>query len=150
MPFFKIFTIWHVLPIFILLLFFSPILIILFSLFSGYSENWEHIYNYVLTDYIVNSLILVSGVSILVIIIGSVTAWIVTNYDFTGRRFFEWGLILPLAIPPYILAYTFTGLFDSYGTLNEVAGSIFNLQESESFFPNIRTVSYTHLTLPTT
>ena len=140
MPFFKIFTIWHVLPIFILLLFFSPILIILFSLFSGYSENWEHIYNYVLTDYIVNSLILVSGVSILVIIIGSVTAWIVTNYHFTGRRFFEWGLILPLAIPPYILAYTFTGLFDSYGTLNEVAGSIFNLQESESFFPNIRNI----------
>ena len=140
MPFFKIFTIWHVLPILILLLFFSPILIILFSLFSDYSENWEHIYNYVLTDYIVNSLILVLGVSILVIIIGSVTAWIVTNYHFTGRHFFEWGLILPLAIPPYILAYTFTGLFDSYGTLNEVAGSIFNLQESESFFPNIRNI----------
>ena len=140
MPFFKIFTIWHVLPILILLLFFSPILIILFSLLSDYSENWEHIYNYVLTDYIVNSLVLVSGVSILVIIIGSVTAWIVTNYHFTGRRFFEWGLILPLAIPPYILAYTFTGLFDSYGTLNELAGSIFNLQESESFFPNIRNI----------
>ena len=140
MPFFKILTIWHVLPILILLLFFSPILIILSSLFSDYSENWEHIYNYVLTDYIVNSLVLVSGVSILVIIIGSVTAWIVTNYHFTGRRFFEWGLILPLAIPPYILAYTFTGLFDSYGTLNEVAGSIFNLQESESFFPNIRNI----------
>ena len=96
MQFFKILTIWHVLPILILLLFFSPILIILFSLFSDYSENWEHIYNYVLTDYIVNSLILVLGVSILVIIIGSVTAWIVTNYDFTGRRFFEWGLILSL------------------------------------------------------
>ena len=140
MPFFKIFTIWHVLPILILLLFFSPILIILFSLFSDYSENWEHIYNYVLTDYIVNSLVLVSGVSILVIIIGSLTAWIVTNYHFTGRRFFEWGLILPLAIPPYILAYTFTGLFDSYGTLNELAGSILNLQESESFFPNIRNI----------
>ena len=140
MPFFKIFTIWHALPILILLLFFSPILIILFSLFSDYSENWEHIYNYVLTDYIVNSLVLVSGVSILVIIIGSVTAWIVTNYHFTGRRFFEWGLILPLAIPPYILAYTFTGLFDSYGTLNEIAGSIFNLKESESFFPNIRNI----------
>ncbi len=140
MQFFKILTIWHVLPILILLLFFSPILIILFSLFSDYSENWEHIYNYVLTDYIVNSLILVSGVSILVIIIGSVTAWIVTNYHFIGRRFFEWGLILPLAIPPYILAYTFTGLFDSYGTLNEVAGSIFNLQKSESFFPNIRNI----------
>ena len=118
----------------------SPILVILFSLFSDYSENWQHIYNYVLTDYIVNSFILVSGVSTLVIIIGSVTAWIVTNYQFVGRRFFEWGLILPLAIPPYILAYTFTGLFDSYGTLNEIAGSIFNLQQSESLFPNIRNI----------
>ena len=118
----------------------SPILIILFSLLGDYSENWQHIYNYVLTDYIVNSLILVSGVSTLVIIIGSVTAWIVTNYQFVGRRFFEWGLILPLAIPPYILAYTFTGLFDSYGTLNEIARSIFNLQQSESIFPNIRNI----------
>ena len=118
----------------------SPILIILFSLLGDYSENWQHIYNYVLTDYIVNSFILVSGVSTLVIIIGSVTAWIVTNYQFVGRRFFEWGLILPLAIPPYILAYTFTGLFDSYGTLNEIARSIFNLQQSESLFPNIRNI----------
>ena len=121
-------------PTLILMIFMSPILIILLSLFSDYSENWEHIYNYVLTDYIVSSFILVSGVSTLVIIIGSVTAWVVTNYQFVGRRFFEWGLILPLAIPPYILAYTFTGLFDSYGTLNEIAGSIFNLQQSESPF----------------
>ncbi len=140
MPFLKILSIWHVLPILILLIFISPILIILFSLLGDYSENWQHIYNYVLTDYIVNSLILVSGVSTLVIIIGSVTAWIVTNYQFVGRRFFEWGLILPLAIPPYILAYTFTGLFDSYGTLNEIARSIFNLQQSESLFPNIRNI----------
>ena len=140
MPFLKILSIWHVLPILILLIFISPILIILFSLLGDYSENWQHIYNYVLTDYIVNSLFLVSGVSTLVIIIGSVTAWIVTNYQFVGRRFFEWGLILPLAIPPYILAYTFTGLFDSYGTLNEIARSIFNLQQSESLFPNIRNI----------
>ena len=47
---------------------------------------------------------------------------------------------MPLAIPPAILAYTFTGLFDSYGTLNEIAGSIFNLQQSESPFPNIRNI----------
>tara|TARA_B100000676_G_scaffold46387_1_gene45022 strand:- start:2023 stop:3648 length:1626 start_codon:yes stop_codon:yes gene_type:complete len=139
-PFLKLLSIWHILPIFILLLFFSPIFIILFSLFGDYSDNWQHIYNYVLTDYVINSLILVSGVSILVIVIGSITAWIVTNYNFAGRRFFEWGLILPLAIPPYILAYTFTGLFDSYGTLNQIAGSIFSLKQSDSLFPNIRNI----------
>ena len=140
MQFSKIFSIWHALPIFILLLFIAPILIILSSVLGDYSENWTHIYNYVLTDYIFNSLILVSGVSILVMFIGSVTAWIVTNYHFFGKSFFEWGLILPLAIPPYILAYTFTGLFDSYGTMNEIARSIFNLQQNEVFFPNIRNI----------
>ena len=103
-------------------------------------KTGTHIYNYVLTDYIINSLILVLGVSILVMIIGSVTAWIVTNYQFFGKRVFEWGLILPLAIPPYILAYTFTGLFDSYGTMNEIARSVFNLQQNDVLFPNIRNI----------
>ena len=136
----KIFSVWHGIPLFILLFFLAPILIILSSIFADYSENWSHIYEYVLGDYILNSLILVSGVSLLVMIIGSLTAWLVTNYQFFGKRFFEWGLILPLAIPPYILAYTFTGLFDSYGTMNEIARSLFNLQRNEMLFPNIRNI----------
>jgi len=136
----KIFSVWHGIPLLILLFFLSPILVILSSIFADYSENWSHIYEYVLADYILNSLILVLGVSILVMTIGSLTAWLVTNYQFFGKRFFEWGLILPLAIPPYILAYTFTGLFDSYGTLNEIARSLFNLQQNEMLFPNIRNI----------
>ena len=136
----KIFSVWHGIPLFILLFFLAPILIILSSVFADYSENWSHIYEYVLGDYILNSLILVSGVSLLVMIIGSLTAWLVSNYQFFGKRFFEWGLILPLAIPPYILAYTFTGLFDSYGTMNEIARSLFNLQQNEMLFPNIRNI----------
>ena len=136
----KIFSVWHGIPLFTLLFFLSPILIILSSVFADYSENWSHIYEYVLTDYILNSLFLVSGVSILVMTIGSLTAWLVTNYQFFGKQFFEWGLILPLAIPPYILAYTFTGLFDSYGTMNEIARSLFNLQQNEMLFPNIRNI----------
>ena len=135
-----IFSVWHGIPLFILLFFLAPILIILSSVFADYSENWSHIYEYVLGDYILNSLILVSGVSLLVMIIGSLTAWLVTNYQFFGKRFFEWGLILPLAMPPYILAYTFTGLFDSYGTMNEIARSLFNLEQNEVLFPNIRNI----------
>ena len=136
----KIFSVWHGIPLFILLFFLAPILIILSSVFADYSENWSHIYEYVLGDYILNSLILVSGVSLIVMIIGSLTAWLVSNYQFFGKRFFEWGLILPLAIPPYILAYTFTGLFDSYGTMNEIARSLFNLEQNEMLFPNIRNI----------
>ena len=140
MSFSKILSPWYVLPIITLLIFLAPILIILSSIFSDYSDNWEHIYNYVLIDYVINSIVLVSGVSVLVMVLGSVTAWVVTNYNFFGKKFFEWGLILPLAIPPYILAYTFTGLFDSYGTANEIVRDLFNLQQSAVLFPNIRNI----------
>ena len=129
---------WAVSPFLILFLFLLPILIVLFSLFGGYSENWSHLYNYVLIDYIGNTFYLVIGVSFISLLIGTVSAWIVTNYDFLGKRFLEWALILPLATPPYILAYTFTGFFDSYGTANNLIREIFSLDQSFILFPNIR------------
>ena len=120
---------WKVVPVIVFLLFVTPIFIVLSSLFGEYSENWSHIYEYVLSEYLVNSLILVLGVSFFVLIIGVITAWLVSNYDFTGKNIFEWALILPLAIPPYILAYTFTGLFDSYGSANNLVRNIFFLEK---------------------
>ena len=110
------------------------------SLLGNYSQNWIHLYEYVLLDYIQSSLLLVSGVSFLVLLIGTTTAWTVTNYDFIGKRFFEWALILPLSIPPYILAYTFTGLFDTYGDLNNLLRYIFDLEDSVTVFPNVRNI----------
>lgn len=131
---------WAVLPFLILFLFLLPVLIVLFSLFSGYSENWAHLYNYVLVDYISNTLYLIIGVSLTSLLIGTISAWIVTNYDFFGKRFLEWALILPLATPPYILAYTFTGFFDAYGTANNIIREIFSLDQSFILFPNIRNI----------
>jgi iron(III) transport system permease protein len=131
---------WAVLPFLILFIFLLPVLIVLFSLFSGYSENWAHLYNYVLVDYISNTLYLIIGVSLTSLLIGTISAWIVTNYDFFGKRFLEWALILPLATPPYILAYTFTGFFDAYGTANNIIREIFSLDQSFILFPNIRNI----------
>ena len=110
------------------------------SLLGGYSENWSHLYEYVLFDYISNSLILVVGVGIVVFFLGTITAWTVTNYNFFGRNIFEWALILPLAIPPYILAYTFTGLFDPYGDANIFIREILGLDESVIVFPGVRNI----------
>ena len=117
-----------------------PLIAVLSSLFGEYSDNWSHLYNYVLFDYMKNSAVLVFGVSIMALIIGAGSAWLVSNFDFLGKRFFEWALILPLSIPPYILAYTFTGLFDSYGTLNNLIRNIFELEQSYIFFPSIRNI----------
>ena len=111
---------WEITPVALFIVFIAPVAIVLVSLTGDYSDNWTHLYQYVLTRYIANTVYLVTGVSILVTIVGVGTAWLITNYNFTGKNIFEWGLILPLAVPPYILAYTFTGLFDTYGTANNL------------------------------
>ena len=128
------------LPFAVLIVFTAPLLIVISSLLGEYSENWSHLYEYVLFDYISNSLILVFGVSVVVFLLGTITAWTVTNYNFFGRNIFEWALILPLAIPPYILAYTFTGLFDPYGDANIFIREILGLDESIIIFPGVRNI----------
>ena len=134
------FSIWRLLPFAVLIIFTAPLLIVLSTLFGGYSENWFHLYEFVLTDYIISSGILVIGVSVLVLALGTVTAWTVTTYNFKGKKVFEWALILPLAIPPYILAYTFTGLFDPFGDANNLFRSLFNFEDSVVLFPNVRNI----------
>ena len=71
-----------VLPIFLFFIFIAPIILVLSSLFYGYSDNWFHLYNYVLSEYIINSIFLILGVSFFVVLIGVLSSWLVTNYDF--------------------------------------------------------------------
>tara|TARA_B100000482_G_scaffold126926_1_gene92001 strand:+ start:428 stop:2059 length:1632 start_codon:yes stop_codon:yes gene_type:complete len=129
-----------ILPIFLFLLFVAPVILVLSSLFYGYSENWFHLYNYVLSEYVINSIFLIIGVSFFVVLIGVLSSWLVTNYDFAGKSFFEWALILPLAVPPYILAYTFTEIFDTYGSANIFLNNIFLFEDKKVFFPNVRNI----------
>ena len=129
-----------ILPIFLFLIFVTPVILVLSSLFYGYSDNWFHLYNYVLSEYIINSIFLIIGVSFFVVLIGVFSSWLVTYYDFVGKSFFEWALILPLAVPPYILAYTFTEIFDTYGSANALLNNIFLLDDKKIFFPNVRNI----------
>ena len=131
---------WEITPVALFIVFIAPVAIVLFSLTGDYSDNWTHLYQYVLTRYIANTVYLVTGVSILVTIVGVGTAWLITNYNFTGKNIFEWALILPLAVPPYILAYTFTGLFDTFGTANNLIRDVFDLGREFTFFPKVRNV----------
>ena len=131
---------WKLIPIFFLLVFILPLFFVLSSLFGEFNDNWSHLIEYVLPKYVSNSLILIFGVAILSLILGVGTAWFLTNFDFLGKSWLEWAIILPLAIPPYILAYTFTGLFDSYGSANEMIRYLFNLESDFIFFPNVRNI----------
>ena len=131
---------WIILPTFLFALFVVPVIWIIFSLFGNYSDNWVHIYNYTLSGYIYNTALIIIGTSIGTLIIGVGSAWLVTTYNFTGKKFLEWALLLPFAVPPYILAYTFTGLFDSYGTANNLVRDLFALPNEFIFFPKLRNV----------
>jgi len=129
-----------VITILFFIFFLVPIIFVLLSLFGEYNDNWSHLINYVLTEYILNSIHLIIGVSLVSLVFGVGSAWLISNYDFLGKSWLEWALVLPLAVPPYILAYTFTGLFDTYGTANELFRIVFNLSDNYVFFPNVRNI----------
>lgn len=94
-----------------------PSLYIFFGLFQKQNENWQHIQEYMLLDYALQSVWLVTGTVACTIIVGVTLAWLVAAYDFPLRRFFSFAFVLPLAIPPYIAAYT-------YGAMLSYTGSI--------------------------
>jgi len=107
---------------------------ILVNVFSKSNENWEHIRAFMLNDYIRNTLTIVIFTVILVVIIGTTLAWFVTYYDFPFKNFFKWALILPLAIPPYIGAYTYHGILNYTGIIQKTLRNHFDIQLSQKYF----------------
>lgn len=97
-----------------------PVLAIGFKLFSGPGETWGHIVKHLLWSYTANSMFLFVTCGIMVVSIGVTCAWLVSRYDFPFRRQLEWLLILPLAIPSYIVAYAYAGIFDYGGSLEMI------------------------------
>ena len=89
-----------------------PLVVIMIGVLGRGSETWGHLVDTVLPVYVGNSAILMLGVGGLSLLIGLAPAWLVSAYDFPGRRIFEWALVLPLAIPTYIIAYTYAGVFE--------------------------------------
>ena len=93
-----------------------PLATVLGALFlADGSGTWTHLRQTVLPAYIGNSLLLMASVGVLATLIGVSTAWLVAATEFPGRRIFGWLLVLPLAAPAYIIAYTYTELFAAYG-----------------------------------
>lgn len=134
-------NIWRFVVIAIAFLIMIPILTVMKSLFVNSGEIWQHLAETVLKDYIFNSLWLMLGVSIGVLIIGVGCAWLVTMCTFTGAKFFEWLLLLPLAIPAYLLAYSYTNMLDYFGPVQTWLREIFGWQTvNDYWFPEFRNI----------
>ncbi len=105
-----------------------PNLYILINIFQKGNENWQHIQQFLLKDTIVNTLSLITGTAVFSMIIGVTLAWLVVAYDFPLKSFFRWALILPMAIAPYIGAYTYSGMLSYTGALQTFLRNNFGVQ----------------------
>ena len=122
------------------LLFSIPLLVVFGALLLPSTEVWAHLIDTVLFDYINNSLLLLLGVAALSLALGVGPAWLVTMYRFPLSRCLEWALLLPLAIPAYIIAYTYTGVLDAAGPLQTALREWTGWQYRDYWFPEVRSL----------
>ena len=117
-----------------------PILTIVFSVFEPPGENWQHLKDTVLPEYLGNSLLLTFGVGSGTLLIGVSTAWLTAMCRFPGKNLFVWLLLLPMAMPAYIVAYTYTGMFDFAGPVQTTIRDWTGWRYQEYYFPQIRSM----------
>lgn len=118
----------------------APVFVIIYSLFEPFSALWRHLLEHVIAGYVVNSLLLMIGVAIGTTLLGVTTAWLTATCKFPGRRVFSWALVLPMAMPAYIIAYTYTGMLDFSGPLQSYLREAFDWQYGDYWFPEIRSL----------
>ena len=114
-----------------------PILAVLSSLATPSGDVWPHLWRTQLPRLLVNTVLLLLGVGAGTLVVGTGLAWLVVTYRFPGRGLFEWALMLPLAMPAYVVGFTFLGLFEYSGpvqtTLRSWLGPSARLPELRSY-----------------
>lgn len=132
---------WHLACGILAVTLLTPILGVLTAA-SGDSEGlWSHLSSTVLPLYLRNTLVLMAGVAVVSLIFGVSTAWLVVRYDFPGRRLFEWLLLLPAAVPGYLIAYTYTDFLEYAGPVQGALRDIFGWESARDYwFPEIRSM----------
>ncbi|MBZ9611498.1 ABC transporter permease [Rheinheimera maricola] len=117
-----------------------PVIVIFASVLTPQTEIWLHLRQTVLADYVINSLLLASGTGVGALLLGTGSAWLVSQYQFVGRRVLQWLLLLPLAMPAYIIAYTYTGMLDFAGPLQAGLRELTGWRFGDYWFPEIRSL----------
>lgn len=125
--------------VFLTLLISIPALILFSNMFSK-GDNWQHLVDTVLFEYIFNSLYIMIGIATITSILGFTTAYITSLFSFTGSSFFHYALILPFAIPTYIVAYIYGGMFDITGTVTTFILNLIGKDLNEVYFFDIMSI----------
>lgn len=112
-----------------------PVVVVFSSLFLSYGSVWVHLTETVLVEYGINSLLLMIGVGSGALLLGCGCAWIIAFYRFPGCHFFQWALTLPLAMPAYIIAYTYSGILDFFGPVQSLLRQLLGWRYGDYWFP---------------
>ena len=131
---------WKVLMLVIAVTISLPVMLVIRAWWLDSDGVWEHLVETKLAHYIQNSLILASGVLIGSLLIGVSTAWLLTAYQFPGRKFLSWALLLPMAMPAYVAAYAYTDLAEFAGPLQTLLRDITGWERGDYWFPQIRSL----------
>jgi len=119
----------------------APLIAIAVIALQPSGDTWPHLVANVLPGAVRRTLGLMLGVGLLTLLIGTGTAWLVTMYRFPGRRYFQWLLLLPLAMPTYIIAYCYIEMFDYSGAVQTGLRDLFGWHNAQDYwFPDIRTL----------
>ena len=118
-----------------------PILAVIYLAVTPAAEIWQHLASTVLPAYSLNTALLSAGVGLGTAVIGVAAAWLVTMCRFPGVRWFEWALLLPLAMPAYVVAYVYTDLLEYAGPLQTLLRDVFGWSSARDYwFPDIRSL----------
>lgn len=119
----------------------APLLAIVWIALFPNENIWPHLASTILPRYIANTALLMLGNGIGVLLIGTATAWLVTTCRFPGRAIFEWALLLPLAMPAYLVAFVYTDIVEFAGPVQGLLRDIFGWTSARDYwFPEIRSM----------
>jgi iron(III) transport system permease protein len=118
----------------------APIVAVVWNIFLPSEITWAHLLSTVLPEYLRNTLLLVLLVAAGVMFIGAGSAWLVSVYSFPGQRVLEWALVLPLAMPAYVMAYAYTDWLQAAGPVQSALREITGWHVREYWFPEIRSL----------
>lgn len=109
---------------------------------TGSFAHWAHLADSVIWSAASNTLLLLAGVGVLVACLGTGAAWLVSAYDFPTRKLLTWGLLLPLAVPTYIIAFAYLDLWHPIGPIQSIMREVLGIASPRDFrLPDIRNLS---------
>jgi len=118
-----------------------PIVVVIGLALSPSGDIWAHLVDTVLGHLISTTLLLMIGVGFGTFVIGTGTAWIVTMCQFPGKRIFEWALLIPMAVPAYVIAYVYTDILEYSGPIQAMIRDLFGFETRHAYwFPEIRSL----------